>query len=94
LSSGVLSVEPAQQHRAIRAAETERVGHHRIKPGIVHSQTYTAYQASITNEVRHFIDVCVKGGGAPLSTLDDALHAQHLIEAIETSIAEGRTVDL
>ena len=65
-----------------------------VKPGIAHSQTYTAYQASITNEVRHFIDVCVNEGGAPLSTLDDAMHAQRLIEAIETAIAEGRTVDL
>ena len=65
-----------------------------VKPGIAHSQTYTAYQASITNEVRHFIDVCVGQGVAPLSTLDDALDAQRLIEAIETSIAEGRTVDL
>lgn len=65
-----------------------------IKPGIVHSQTYTAYQASITNEVRHFIDVCVGRGGAPLSTLDDALDAQRLIEAIEASISEGRTIDL
>jgi len=65
-----------------------------IKPGLVHSQTYTAYQASITNEVRHFIDVCVRRGGAPLSTLDDALTAQRLIEAIETSVAEGRTIEL
>lgn len=65
-----------------------------IKPGIVHSQTYTAYQASISNEVRHFIDVCVHGGGPPLSDLDDALAAQRLIEAIETSVTEGRTVEL
>ncbi len=65
-----------------------------IKPGIVHSQTFTAYQGSITNEVRHFIDVCVRQGGAPLSDLTDARHAQQLIEAIETAIAEERTVTL
>jgi len=65
-----------------------------IKPGLAHSQTYTAYQASITNEVRHFIDVCVRNGGAPLTTLEDALQAQRLIEAIESSVAQGATVEL
>ncbi|MAG58116.1 MAG: oxidoreductase [Planctomycetes bacterium] len=65
-----------------------------IKPGLVHSQTYTAYQGSITSEVRHFVDVCIRGNGAPLSTLDDAIDAQRLIEAIEVSVAERRVVDL
>ncbi|HEY8504621.1 MAG TPA: Gfo/Idh/MocA family oxidoreductase [Gemmataceae bacterium] len=65
-----------------------------IKPGIVHSQTYTAYQGSITNEVRHFIDVCLRRGGRPLSTLDDAATAQKMIEACERSIAEGTVVNL
>ena len=30
--------------------------HVEIKPGLVHSQTYTAYAGSIMNEVRHFLD--------------------------------------
>ena len=30
--------------------------HVEIKPGIVHSQTYTAYQGSITNEGHAYID--------------------------------------
>ena len=37
--------------------------------------------------------VC-RGDAEPLSTLDDAVDAQQLIEAAEVSIAEGRTVDL
>jgi predicted dehydrogenase len=65
-----------------------------IKPGIVHSQTYTAYQGSITNEVKHFIEVCLRQGGKPLSTLDDAITAQRMIEACETSISDGRVVTL
>jgi predicted dehydrogenase len=65
-----------------------------IKPGLVHSQTYTAYQGSITNEVKHFVEVCLRQGGAPLSTLDDAITAQRMIEACERSIAQNQVVTL
>ena len=64
-----------------------------LKPAVVHSQTYTAYRGSIINEVARFVKVC-RGDAEPLSTLDDAVDAQRLIEAAEVSIAEGRTVDL
>jgi len=62
-----------------------------VKKGISHSRTYTAYQATITNEDAYFVDVCLKGG-MPLSTLDDAIVAQKVVEAVEKSIAEGVTV--
>jgi predicted dehydrogenase len=62
-----------------------------IKKGYAHSHTYTAYQGTISNEVAHFVNVCLKGG-APLSTLDDAIVAQKVVEACERSIAEGVTV--
>jgi predicted dehydrogenase len=65
-----------------------------IKPGLVHSQTYTAYQGSITNEVRHFLEVCLRQGGQSLSTLDDAITAQRMIEACEKSIAGNCVVTL
>jgi predicted dehydrogenase len=68
--------------------------HVEIKPGIVHSQTYTAYQGSITNEVRYFLDDCVRRGSKPLSMLDDAITAQRMIEACEKSIREGSVVML
>ena len=68
--------------------------HVEIKPGIVHAQTYTAYQGSITNEVRHFVDACLRRGGQPLSTLEDAITAQRMIEACEKSIQDGRVVGL
>ncbi|QJW96398.1 Gfo/Idh/MocA family protein [Frigoriglobus tundricola] len=68
--------------------------HVEIKPGLVHSQTYTAYQGSITNEVRHFLIDCLQMGQQPLSTLDDAITAQKLIEAAERSIAERSVVSL
>ncbi|MCS6864990.1 MAG: Gfo/Idh/MocA family oxidoreductase [Gemmataceae bacterium] len=68
--------------------------HVEIKPGLVHSQTYTAYQGSITNEVRHFLVECLRLGRAPLSTLDDALMAQRMIEAAEKSIAQKCIVTL
>jgi predicted dehydrogenase len=68
--------------------------HVEIKPGLVHSQTYTAYQGSITNEVRHFLIDCLRLGQKPLSTLEDAITAQKMIEAAEKSIAEKSVVRL
>jgi predicted dehydrogenase len=68
--------------------------HVEIKPGLVHSQTYTAYQGSITNEVRHFLVDCLRHGAQPLSTLADAVTAQKMIEAAEKSIAERGVVRL
>lgn len=63
------------------------------KRGIAHSRVYTAYQGTIANEVKHFVDIC-RHGGNPRSTLDDAMTAQKMIEAIEESVAENRTVTL
>jgi predicted dehydrogenase len=68
--------------------------HVEIKPGLVHSQTYTAYAGSIVNEVRHFIENCVRRGEPPLSTMADAISAQKMIEACEKSIREGSIVGL
>ena len=63
------------------------------KHGISHSRLYTAYQGTITNEDRHFINVCLKGG-QPLSTMEDAVWAQRIVEAAEQSLAESRIIDL
>ncbi len=68
--------------------------HVEIKPGLVHSQTYTAYQGSITNEVRYFLVDCLRMGAQPLSTLEDAVTAQKMIEAAEKSIAERSVVNV
>lgn len=68
--------------------------HVEIKPGLVHSQTYTAYQGSITNEIRHFLVDCLRMDEAPLSTLQDAITAQKMIEAAERSIREKSIVSL
>jgi predicted dehydrogenase len=65
-----------------------------VKKGISHAHTYTAYQETITNEDRYFIDICIKGGGKPLSDLEDAIWAQKTTEAIEKSILEGVTVEV
>jgi predicted dehydrogenase len=64
-----------------------------IKKGYSHSRTYTAYQATINNEVVDFIDL-IRHGGQPLSSLDDAITAQKVIEGCERSIAEGITVEI
>jgi len=46
------------------------------------------------NEVRHFLDGCVRRGEAPLSTMADAVTAQKMIEACERSIRDGSVVTL
>jgi len=68
--------------------------HVEIKPGQVHSQTYTAYQGSVINEVRHFLIDCLRMDQQPLSTMSDAITAQKLIEAAEVSIRDGIVVKL
>jgi predicted dehydrogenase len=65
-----------------------------VKKGISHAHTYTAYQETITNEDKYFIDLCIKGGGRPLSDLEDAIWAQKTTEAVEKSISEGITVEV
>lgn len=64
-----------------------------LKPAVVHSQTYTAYRGSIIHEVDHFVQVC-RGHATPLSSLDDALDAQRIIEAAEASIDTDRTIEI
>ncbi|MFO0801711.1 MAG: Gfo/Idh/MocA family oxidoreductase [Gemmataceae bacterium] len=68
--------------------------HVEIKPGLVHSQTYTAYQGSVMNEVKYFLVDCLRLGSQPLSTLDDAITAQRMIEAAEESIRKSSVVKL
>jgi predicted dehydrogenase len=68
--------------------------HVEIKPGLVHSQTYTAYQGSVMNEVRYFLVDCLRHGAKPLSTLEDAITAQKMIEAAEESIRCDKVVKL
>jgi predicted dehydrogenase len=54
-----------------------------LRPGAVHSQTYSAYPGSIVNEVRYFVERCVRGGEPPRSTLQDAADAQRIVDACE-----------
>ena len=68
--------------------------HVEIKPGLVHSQTYTAYAGSVANEVKHFLVDCLRLGQKPLSTLEDAVVAQKMIEGAEKSIREKSVVTL
>ena len=61
---------------------------------VVHSHTYSAYHYSILNTVRYFIEECIERDRAPLSSLEDAITAQKIIEVIESSVREGKAVDL
>jgi predicted dehydrogenase len=54
-----------------------------------HSQTYHCYPESIKNTATHFIDQVIRKGESPLSSLQDAITCQHIIEACERSEKEG-----
>lgn len=61
---------------------------------VVHSHTYSAYHFHIENEVRFFVDECVRKGTPPPSTIDDAISCLRIIEAIEDSIVRRCEVGL
>jgi predicted dehydrogenase len=63
------------------------------KKGITHSRVYVAYPGGILNEDNHFIDICINGG-KPLSTIDDAIKAQMIMDAVELSIENNSGVDI
>lgn len=64
------------------------------RPGEVHSQTYLAYPESILNIDAFFVDKCIVTNARPLSTLQDAMDTQKIIEAIELSVSSGKKVEL
>lgn len=59
-----------------------------------HSQTYQCYQESIKNTTTHFINNVVRLGEAPLSSLEDSIVCQHIIEACEQSERDGLHIKL
>ena len=64
------------------------------KPADAHTQTYSAYPYTIYREVQHFVAHVRDGGPPPLSTMEDAVAAQRIVEAAERSAAEGRLIEL
>jgi len=59
-----------------------------------HSQTYQAYPESIKNTAAHFIDRVIRNNEAPLSSIDDAITCQKIIEACELSVNEGKHIKI
>lgn len=59
-----------------------------------HSQTYFCYPESIKNTTTHFINNVLRLDEKPLSSLEDAITCQRIIEACEKSVLEGVHVQL
>ncbi|MCM4150988.1 gfo/Idh/MocA family oxidoreductase [Arenibacter sp. N53] len=59
-----------------------------------HSQTYHSYPESIKNTATHFINNVLRNNEAPLSSLEDAVTCQRIIEACEKSVKEGIHVNI
>ncbi len=64
------------------------------QPKGAHSQTYQCYPETIKNTATHFIDKVLRLGEKPLSTLEDAITCQQIIEAFERSEKEGVHVQM
>ncbi len=64
------------------------------KPNGAHSQTFYSYPESIKNTAKHFIEKVLDKGEEPLSTLEDAIRCQKIIEACEDSVKNGVHVSL
>ncbi|MDN5215175.1 Gfo/Idh/MocA family oxidoreductase [Fulvivirgaceae bacterium BMA12] len=54
-----------------------------------HSQTYQCYPETIKNAATHFINNVLRYGEEPLSSLEDAITCQRIIEACELSVEKG-----
>jgi predicted dehydrogenase len=59
-----------------------------------HSQTYQCYPESIKNTATHFINNVLRNNEAPLSSLEDAITCQRIIEACEKSVKDGIHVNI
>ena len=59
-----------------------------------HSQTYQCYPESIKNTATHFINNVLGKGEQPLSSIEDAISCQRIIEACEKSVEQGIHVNL
>lgn len=59
-----------------------------------HSQTYQCYPESIKNTATYFINNVIRNGEPPLSSIEDAITCQHVIEACELSEEKGIHVRL
>ncbi len=59
-----------------------------------HSQTYQCYPESIKNTATHFVDKILREDELPLSSIQDAITCQKIIEACELSVVEGIHVTL
>ena len=55
------------------------------EPNGPHSQTYYCYPESIKNTATHFVENVLQKGEAPLSTLEDSIVCQRIIDACEIS---------
>jgi predicted dehydrogenase len=64
------------------------------EPNGPHSQTYYCYPESIKNTATYFVENVLAKGEAPLSSLDDAISVQQIIDACELSAVKGIHVSL
>ena len=63
-------------------------------PAEVHTQTYLAYPYSIHSVGEYFINKVIREGQSPLSSLQDAVISERMVEACYESIKTGKHIKL
>jgi hypothetical protein len=61
---------------------------------MVHSHTYEPYEHTIVATDAHFYERVIARGEKPLSTIDDAIMAQKILDCAEMSWTENRHVTI
>ena len=64
------------------------------QPGVVHHYTFSAYPYSIRNAATYFLKDVIKDGKKPLSTLEDAITCQKVVEACERSSDTNKFIEI
>ena len=64
------------------------------QPGAVHHYTFSAYPYSIRNTANYFLQEVLTNGKKPLSTLEDAIICQKVVEACELSSDTNKFIQI
>ncbi|WP_243734986.1 Gfo/Idh/MocA family protein [Paenibacillus turpanensis] len=84
----------------VKILGTEGGGFHTWREGVntkqvgTHPETWLPYDESYELEAEHLVNRVLIGGEKPLSTIEDAVDAQVLLEAIQQSVRTGAAVEV
>ncbi|WP_134701264.1 Gfo/Idh/MocA family protein [Ammoniphilus sp. YIM 78166] len=82
----ILGTEGGGSHSWREGVNTKQVG--------THPETWIPYDESYELETDHLVNKVLLGHQKPLSTIEDAVDAQILLDAIKQSVESGRSIEI